>query len=101
MSNLRWVLKRHGMLFILGVVACNSIAQGTNGVPLAWDPNPEPDIAGYILYCGTASGTYTNSIDVGNVDTAGVSGLFNGLTYFFVVTAYNTAGLESDPSNEI
>jgi hypothetical protein len=33
---------------------------------LAWDPNSEPDIAGYILYYGTESETYPQQVDVGN-----------------------------------
>ena len=35
----------------------------------SWDPNPEPDIAGYKLSYGTAPGTYTTTVDVGNVTT--------------------------------
>lgn len=89
------------MLFILAAAASSSPAQNTNTVTLAWDPSPEPDVAGYILYYGPASTVYTNSIDVGNAVTGRVSGLTVSATYFFVVTAYNTAGLQSDPSNEI
>jgi hypothetical protein len=73
---------------------------------LAWDPNLEPDIAGYKLYYGTASGRYTSAVIVGtnivgNAVTATVSNLTAGTTYFFVVTAFNGAGLESDPSSEV
>jgi len=34
----------------------SSIATGN--VTLAWDPNPDPAVAGYNLYYGTTSGTY-------------------------------------------
>src|SRR5258705_4057556 len=44
------------------------VAQGAT-VSLAWDPNPEPDIAGYVLSYGIASGQYLGTIDVGNVTT--------------------------------
>ena len=66
-----------------------------------WDPNTEPDLAGYKLYYGTSSGNYPNVIDVGNQVTYTVTGLIPGETYYFSVTAYNTSGYESDYSNEI
>lgn len=74
--------------------------QAAESVILAWDANAAPDIAGYRLYSGTASGTYTASIDVGNTTWATLSNLTAGINYFCVVTAYNTAGFESGPSNE-
>jgi hypothetical protein len=70
-------------------------------VTLEWDPNSEPDLAGYKFYYGTSSENYTNVIDVGNQVTYTVTGLKPGETYYFAVTAYNTAGLESDYSNEV
>jgi hypothetical protein len=33
-------------------------------VTLAWDANTEPDLAGYKVHYGTASGSYTTSVDV-------------------------------------
>ena len=35
-------------------------------ITLVWDPNIEPDLAGYKLYYGNASGNYINTVDVGN-----------------------------------
>ena len=70
-------------------------------VTLAWDPNPEPDLGGYIVYYGPRSRVYTNAINVGNVTTNTVSGLEETGTYYFAVTAYNTNGLESDFSDEV
>ena len=35
-------------------------------VTLEWDPNAEPDLAGYKVYYGYASGNYSQVIDVGN-----------------------------------
>ncbi|HEY2952973.1 MAG TPA: fibronectin type III domain-containing protein, partial [Verrucomicrobiae bacterium] len=75
--------------------------QAGQSVTLAWDPNPENDIAGYILYYGVASGNYTSVTNVGNRTTNTVSGLTSAVTYYFAVTAYNTSSLESDPSTEI
>ncbi len=75
-------------------------AKSTETVTLRWDQNPESDIAGYRLHYGTASGNYNETLEVGNMTTVTVSALADTTTYFFVVTAYNTAGLESLPSNE-
>ena len=65
---------------------------------LAWDPSPGSDIAGYRLYEGAASRTYTNVIDAGNATNGTFSSLVSGATYFFAATAYDTNGLESDYS---
>src|SRR6476659_5425405 len=64
-------------------------------VILAWDANTEPHLAGYKVYYGNAGGTYTANIDVGNVTTYTVTGLQDGLQYFFAVTAYGTTTSQS------
>jgi hypothetical protein len=70
-------------------------------VTLAWDPNPESDISGYRLYYGLSSGSYFTNVFVGNVTNYTVLELAEGVTYYFAVTAINTANLESDPSNDV
>jgi len=76
-------------------------ARATQSITLAWDPNPEPDLAGYRLYHGTNSGHYSDVIEVGNVTNHAVTGLLDNTTNYFVLTAYNTSGLESLPSNPV
>ena len=76
-------------------------ARADQSVTLAWDPNPEPDVSGYVVYYGTQPRSYPLSTNVGNVTTATVYGLKEGLTHFFAITARNTSGLESDFSNEV
>src|SRR5258708_20254013 len=83
--------------FLLGSVAS---AGATQSVTLAWGQNTEPDIAGYRLKYGSSSGVYTQTIDAGTTTTGTVANLSAGSTTFFVVTAYDTAGMESLPSNE-
>ena len=73
--------------------------QAAQSVTLAW--NAVSGVAGYRLHYGTASGTYIQITDVGDITTATVSSLTPGSTYYFVVTAYNVAGLESLPSNQV
>ena len=93
---------------------------------LSWEPGvdaygmPDSDHAshGYKIYMSTVSGgPYTTPTDVGQavltsepcitqfngciVRTYTVYGLVPGMTYFWMVTAYDTAGNESDYSNEV
>ena len=71
-------------------------------VTLAWDPNsPSEGIAGYRLYYGTESRSYTGMIDITSGTLKKVSKLAKGYHYYFAVTAYNEAGQESDYSEEL
>lgn len=71
-------------------------------VTVSWYANTESDLAGYHIYLGTESKNYDRDIDVAGSDTmfAGIS-LQSGTQYFFAVTAYDTAGNESDFSEEV
>jgi hypothetical protein len=69
-------------------------------VILTWNPSTDPAVAGYRIYYGTASHDYTNTVVVGNVTTATISGLTAGTTYFFAATTYDSTGDESAFSNE-
>ncbi|MBV8900542.1 MAG: fibronectin type III domain-containing protein [Verrucomicrobia bacterium] len=80
----------------------SAAAQTARNVTLLWDPpSDDSGIAGYRLYYGTTSGNYSQSTEVGNATTTTVSNLTLGQTYYFAVTDYNTAGIESVPSNEV
>ncbi len=68
---------------------------------LAWDSNTEPDLAGYRIYYGTASGQYTQFIDVGDATNYRLDGLVDGVTYFIAATAYDTYQNESAYSSEV
>jgi hypothetical protein len=78
------------------------------GVHLAWDP-PEADsassalstLAGYKLYYGQSEAAFSDVFDVGNQLSYPVIGLESGQTYYFVVTAYDDLGNESDISNVV
>jgi hypothetical protein len=83
------------------LIGSMSMAYAAQTVTLAWDPSSGSNIAGYRLRYGTSSGSYTQSIDVGKTTTATVSKLTAGKTFFFAVTAYSTAGLESPYSNQV
>ena len=98
------VIKNHLLLLeiVVGLFAGvgHLIAQVTPPVSLAWDASPSPDVTGYIVRHGTASGVYSSATNVGNQTSASVTGLQAGQTYYLVVTARNAAGVESLPSNE-
>lgn len=78
-----------------------SSAQAAVQVTLAWDPNSEPDLAGYKVYYGTSTRNYAVSYDAGKVTTYGISGLQEGVTLYFAATAYDRYGNESDFSEEV
>ena len=71
-------------------------------VALSWSASTSPDIAGYNQYRGTTQGTYSKvntSLVAGTTYTdAGVqSG--QDITYYYVVTAVNSSGVESAQSS--
>jgi PKD repeat protein len=69
-------------------------------VALSWDANPQPEVAGYMVYYGELSGAYTNKVDVGQVTNRTITGLLEGKTYFYAVTCYDAGRVESAFSNE-
>ena len=76
----------------------------TGNVTLTWTANWEPDLAGYKIYLGTASGTYDapgSAFVTGTVTSYTVSNLPKGQTYFFAISAYDSAGNESALSSEV
>ena len=86
------------VLFALGNGA---FAASEGSASIAWNPNPETDVAGYKIYWGELSRQYTNVLDVGNSVTATVGNLTSGRTYYCAVKAYNVAQQESAFSAEV
>jgi len=81
------------LLFQLPVLAAQSVM-------LAWQPSPSTNVVGYDIYYGTACRDYDNEITVGNTNSATVTGLADGTTYYFAATAVDSSGVESPFSNE-
>ena len=77
--------------------------QPGESIILAWeapDNNGESGPSGYRLYYGQTSGDYSKVINVGHYTSCSVDALSLG-TWYFVVTAYDSEGNESDYSNEV
>ena len=68
---------------------------------LAWNPVINTPVAGYALYVGNLSGSYTSRIDVGTNTQVTITGLKEGKTNYFAVTAYNSARIESPISSAV
>ena len=92
----------HGLLFV-GALAIfmSASALAASSVTLAWDSTTN-NIAGYKIYYGVASHTYThtNTLADSKATSLTISNLIVGTTYYFAATAYDSANLESDFSNE-
>jgi fibronectin type 3 domain-containing protein len=62
-------------------------------------------VAGYRVYWGSSSGSYSQAlgagINTGSTTSYTVTGLTVGRTYYFAVTAYDAAGNESAFSGEV
>jgi hypothetical protein len=82
-----------GILFLAA-----ALVQTAKSVTLASAPSSGPNLAGYRVHEGTSSGTYTQTLEVGNRTT--ISNLTAGAIYHFV-SAYDTAGVESAYSNKV
>jgi hypothetical protein len=97
--------KRQTMSFILAaslfLLALFHARLSAASLTLAWDPNTEPDLAGYKIYYGTRSEDYDVAIDVGHVMQYTVWGLEPETRYYLALTAYDTSWNESDFSWEV
>jgi hypothetical protein len=117
LSVLQW--RPHFLLCLLLAViisACVSCGEsatvnqvGIGSTTLSWTPptqnldgSPLTDLAGYKMYYGNEPGNYHTSI---RIDNPGITiYVVENLTpniYYFVLTAINSSGVESQISNEV
>jgi len=73
-------------------------------ITLQWDPVTAPDLAGYRVYysltpnppfTGTGATQGASPVTVSTQTIATTTGLDPGIPYYFAVTAYNSAGIET------
>lgn len=96
------ILLFFSLLFLSAVGLCSAAE-----LSFAWTPNDDVGLAGYKIYYGNATRDYTVTVDVGNpapIDgkvTYTVKDVPGGGTMYFAAVAYDTAGYESDYSDEV
>jgi fibronectin type 3 domain-containing protein len=73
----------------------------TQSLTLGWTPSPSTNVAGYHIYYGSDGTNFQYEMDAGTNTIFEVSGLQEGETNSFVVTAYDAQGVDSAPSNLI
>ena len=93
-------------LFIFGVA---SSASAYYDIVIAWDPNLDSNVAGYILYVDDGTTPmpygYVDTYELEDLDPDNpmikIEDLKEGIVYYFAMTAYDIDGNESDYSDEI
>ena len=95
------------MFFILAVIfifsICSISIAGTK-VRIYWSPNTESDLAGYKVYQRVGNENYDFDNPIATIPAGTEECIIENLPdgdYHWVVTAYDLAGNESEPSNEV
>lgn len=93
-------------LFFIVILVTSAFGQD---VTLSWDASPSPEVTGYNVYYkagsmsfpfdGTAADQGASPVDVGNTLSTTLTGLTDGVTYYFTVTAYDSSNNQSTYSN--
>lgn len=97
------------MIFVPGLIFTFALCCFAQDVTLSWDPSPTPEVTGYNVYYkagdmnfpfdGTDADQGVSPINVGNVLSTTLTGLADGVPYFFTVTAYDAGTNQSSYSN--
>ena len=89
------------LAFVAEINPAQAATNNVDTVTLGWNPNTEPDLAGYQLYFGQSSNVWTHTKIVPVGTTQAAVPIPTPGTWFFIATAKNTAGIESLPSNMV
>lgn len=89
--------------FVVGgiLLLATTVGAQTEPVTLAWDPSPDGDVAGYVVYVGSAPGSYQQQINVGLQTSFVYRSVSPGRWYYFAVAAYSAAMNIGDRSQEV
>ncbi len=103
-------MKKYFYLLVFLIILVPNLCFSAS-INLAWQESASSGIVKYRLYISLISGLYAKGYDDNArviIDsssdcwtTATIEGLTPGLRYYFVVSAVNSNGLESDFSNEV
>ncbi len=79
-----------------------TVTTAAGWVYLSWNPNPEPDLFGYLIKFDTTPGSYLNQKAVDSKVTSYRFMLGTGTaTYYFILEAFNTAQIYSQPAGPV
>lgn len=70
----------------------------TNAIGLDWTASTTPGVTGYEILYGLSSGSLTNSVMVGNVNSAIIANLTPGQTYYLAVVTLAAGGQSASAS---
>ena len=94
-----------GLIFLLAMAMAMASSAFAADVTLQWDANSEDDLGGYRCYRAITPGGHT--FGIGNEAASILAGTeivtvtVEDGTHYFVVTAWDGDGNESEPSNEV
>jgi hypothetical protein len=78
---------------VLPPTSLHQVASGSIGaIGLAWNASLTPGVSGYRILYGNVSGTTTNSLDVGSVNSAIIPNLNTNASYFVSVITLSLSG---------
>lgn len=89
------------LLGVVALIAAHASTFAAQTVTLAWNPSSDPNVVGYKVYYGTIHGIYDKVALASNATTLTISGLQEGVCYYFSATACSSSGSESEFSNEV
>jgi CxxC motif-containing protein (DUF1111 family) len=75
------------------------VSGSTNAIGLAWTASTTPGVTGYLILYGVDGGNLTNSMNVGNVNSAVIPDLTPGQTYYMEVITLTGDGQSPSASN--
>jgi len=96
------------VLFLFGVSYAGEVTVDIGGeFKFVWEANIESDVIGYRIYLSTTAGEYVygagneyTSVGVMTNPESGPHSIGTEGIYYFVVTAFDAGGHESEPSEE-
>jgi hypothetical protein len=88
-------------ILIIGWLLLSLVPVIAGDLKVTWEPNTEPDLAGYFVYYGKKAQPLANRIDVGLQTQYLIQNLQAGVTYYISVTAVDSSGNESEFSEQV
>jgi hypothetical protein len=91
---------RNAAIFVLAFLTFFPALAIAASLQVSWNANTDSDLGGYLIYCGTQSGTYSACYDVGKATSYQLNAVQGGTTYYIALAAYDTSQNDSALSVE-